>query len=170
MRLSRHSLLLIALLYMNQQAFCADFVFKAEDQQFWDGTSSIIIAQATDVHHAKEGSVVDFQMILKPLACIAGTFSAAAHPTITVSFSIWVRRHVYPKANDLLLAVIVDDSKLAVPRGGFGIINGTCTFMPDNQPMIVLKDLNDPAIIKVLHNMQAARPTTAPTTQPHRHP
>jgi hypothetical protein len=77
---------------------------------------------------------------------------------------------IHPKAGNLVLAVIYDRTKLGVPQSGFSLANGQCWFMPGNQPLLVLKGMGDPAILQVLHNMQAARPTTAPTTQPHRHP
>ncbi len=143
----------------------ANPTFKAESEEFWNGTAFVIVARALDVTPADEESPASYVVDLKPLACVSGLFNPAVHTRLTIDMALSIERRRVPEEGELLLVVIYDREKLGSHRPGYGLANGRCPFMPDNQPLIVLKGMDDPVILEVLKNMQAARPTTQPATK-----
>ena len=171
-RSARLNLVMIILLCLAQSGLAAGLVFQGQLEDFWNGTAFVLVAHVVDVHHREREATQYFDSTLDPLVCVAGLFNPAEHPRIVIEFDASAGHPVWlhPVAGDLVMVVIYDRTKLGVPREGFSLANGECRFMPGNQPMIQLKGMDDPAILDVLHKMQAARPTTSPSTEPTRHP
>ena len=148
-------------------ARAANPTFHADQEQFWNGGAAVIIAKVGGIQQSKGGPVGDYELNVQPQACVAGLFNPAANPTVIADYSLGLERRTIPKAGELVLAVLFDRNKLGVPRPGFGVANGRCSFMPDNQPLVVLTGMDDPVVKEVLRKIQAGRPaTTAPATHP----
>ncbi len=143
----------------------ANPTYYAKEVEFWNGTAFVVVSKIEAVQLAHEETTIEYVVEMTPVACIAGLFNPAAHPTITADMMLNVERRIVPKPGDLVLAVICDREKLGVPRPGFAVRSGRCSFMPNNQPLIVLKGMDDPVILEVLKNMQVARPTTQPAME-----
>lgn len=160
------SLVIILQLWLVPYAIAANPAYDAKDEDFWNGTAFILVAKVIAVGPGSGSSPIYYKVTLEPRAIIAGLFNPAAHKTIVFEMALGFDRWTIPKADELIIAVLFDHEKLEVPGVPFGLAGGRCVFMPNNQPLVVLKDMNDPVIVDVLHKMQAARPTTAPSSPP----
>ena len=161
------ALIIGAMIAVLCSAFAAQPLFRPEGEEFWNGQAAVIVARIVAVRNAVD-SAVYFEAEVEPLACVAGLFNPAMHARVRVDFSAGSNSalRVPPKADDLVLAVVVDRAKLGAERPGFGLANGRCSFMPDERPLIVVKGMNDPVILDVLRRMQGSRaPATAPDAQ-----
>lgn len=140
--------------------------YNAQDTEFWNGTAFVLVAKVLQVERSNADSSISYRAQMEPRACIAGLFNPASSDTLVVDMLLGHERWTVPKPGDLVLAVIFDRTKLGVSRPGYGLAGGQCSFMPDGQPLVVLKGADDPAISNALHKIRAANPTTAPTNAP----
>lgn len=164
--MKRALILLIILLVISNRGYALNPVIPLTSTTYWDGTAAVITAEVLDVRSTEDPLV--WNLTLEPHSCIAGLFNPAMHPQLSVEYfyAAVADNRVLPKRGQLILIVILDREKFTNGvRKGFtsGMQNH---FMPDQLPLVVLENANDPNIMKVLKKVQAARPTTVPSTQP----
>jgi hypothetical protein len=97
-----------------------------------------VIAEVLHVQRDDPRSSSAYQLKLGPIACVGGTFNPAANPSIVMDMLLGSGIWVLPKTGDMVLAVIIDRTKLAAPRPGFGL-SPRCEFMPETKSLVVLK-------------------------------
>jgi hypothetical protein len=132
-----------------------------ETEGWDDGVYVVLIGVIQDVQKEQTtGEDVHFATFV-PHATIAGAFDPSTHPILPVKFVVGRPTSSIaqaPEEGAVVLAVVQLIRAKKTGTSDTGIIySHTCTFMPGEAALVVLKGFDDPRIDEILKRLQHAR-------------
>jgi hypothetical protein len=150
------------ILVTTSAVFAGHGTITGREAEGWNnGEYTLILGVIQDVQKERVAGEDRCTATMAPRATLGGVFDASAHPILPVQF--YVGRPTSsiaqpPEQGAVVLAVVQLVRAKEKSESDRGLVySHTCTFMPGEAALVVLRGLDDPRIEETLKKLQDAR-------------